>query len=218
MPSWVLERQLAARYGGPVVGVDEAGRGAWAGPLAVAVVAFDPSSDGDPPPLPAEGARADLDDSKRLTPAQRTAWAAWIRRRARAWGVALIPAPLVDRLGLTRATALGVHLALQRANLTPAVLLVDGRVRLPLPWPQRTVVGGDGLSYSVAAASILAKTTRDRWMQEVAARQWPGYGFERHVGYGTAEHRRALARLGPCPLHRRRFRPVAEAALRAGWP
>ncbi|HET7358902.1 MAG TPA: ribonuclease HII [Rhodanobacteraceae bacterium] len=180
-----------------LAGVDEAGRGPLAGPVAIAAVILDP----------ARRIRG-LDDSKLLTEARREALYARIVERALAWHVVFIDCLEIDRINIFQATMLGMRRAL--AALAPAAqyALVDGN-HLPqaLPCPARAVIGGDGSEPAISAASILAKVSRDRHMVALAQR-WPGYGFERHKGYSVPEHLAALARLGPCPEHRRSFAPV----------
>ncbi len=218
MPDFALEAALRARHGahgggGPVlvIGLDEAGRGPWAGPVVVAAAWLDPAR------CPAE-LRGGLDDSKRLGPARRAALFEMLEdsaaRGAAALGLGAAGVAEIDDVNILQATLRAMARAAAdltaNSGRTPEAALVDGN-RLPeLPCPAEAVVGGDGLSLSIAAASILAKVTRDRHMA-VLARAHPGYGWERNQGYGTAEHRAALARLGVTPQHRRSFRPVRDA-------
>ncbi len=190
------EGEAAAR----VAGVDEVGRGPLAGAVVCAAVILDPAR-----PI------AGLDDSKRLTARRREALAALIRERALAWALGRAEVEEIDRLNILQATLRAMVRAVEGLTLCPTLVLVDGnRVPPGLRAPARAVVGGDGCEPAIAAASILAKTVRDAEM--VAAEQhWPGYGFARHKGYGTRDHLEALHRLGPCPLHRRSFAPVARA-------
>lgn len=178
-----------------VCGVDEAGRGPWAGPLCVAAVAFAPGA-----------APAGLADSKTLSAPRRAALAEAIRASA-AWSVAFASVEEIDRLGLGRAWDLVVARAV--AGLPAAAFaLIDGtRVPPGLPCPAEAVVKGDARCLAVAAASILAKTARDAVMDGLAA-EHPGYGWETNRGYGTADHRAALQRLGVTPHHRRSFAPI----------
>ena len=213
MPDFTLEIELQARYGEKslVIGLDEAGRGPWAGPVVAAAAWLDPER------CPAELLRG-LDDSKRLSPARRAELLDMLEHSA-ACGAAALGLGEAGVAEIDRANILEASLrAMARAaadlaassGRTPEAALVDGN-RLPaLPCPAEAVVGGDGLSLSIAAASILAKVTRDRRMAALAAAH-PGYGWERNQGYGTAEHRAALERLGVTPQHRRSFRPVREA-------
>jgi ribonuclease HII len=157
-----------------------------------------------------------LDDSKRLSPAQRElAIAALLAAAARGeaeCAIAAASAAEIGRLNILRATHLAMARAVARLPPPPDLALVDGTRAPPLPCPVRCVIGGDGLSLSIAAASILAKVTRDRAMARLDPR-WPEYGFARHAGYPTAVHRAALAAHGPCPHHRRGFGPVDQARL-----
>jgi ribonuclease HII len=206
MPDFALETGLGAGRGRVVVGVDEAGRGPWAGPVMAAAAWLDPAAL-DPALL------AKLDDSKRLSPALRetlysrilTAGPGAVRAGLGAASVAEI-----DRLNILEASLLAMARAVADLGLAPDAALVDGNRTPRLSCPVETVVKGDSRSYSIAAASIVAKVARDRRMAELA-RAHPGYGWERNRGYGTAEHRAALARLGVTPEHRRSFRPVREA-------
>ncbi|TDG03566.1 ribonuclease HII, partial [Paracraurococcus ruber] len=188
---------------------DEAGRGPLAGPVLAAAGVF---PRGVPPALAAL-----LDDSKRLNaPARAAAYAAL--RAAAALGeaecaIAAASAAEIGRLNILRATHLAMARAVARLPAPPDLALVDGNRPPPLPCPVRCVIGGDGLSLSIAAASILAKVTRDRAMARLDPR-WPAYGFAGHAGYPTARHRAALAAHGPCPHHRRGFGPVDLAARR----
>jgi ribonuclease HII len=183
-----------------IVGIDEAGRGPLAGPVVVAAVAL-------PPVMMVPG----LFDSKQLTARQRErAFAALQGNPAIAIAVAVIEVATIDRVNILRATHLGMRQA--AAQLAPDFILVDGLPVPDLPCPSQNLVHGDARCASIAAASIVAKVTRDRLMVEADA-AYPGYGFARHKGYGTAEHLAALRRLGPCPLHRRSFAPVAAALL-----
>ncbi len=186
-----------------VAGLDEAGRGAWAGPVVAAAVIL--------PPDPAIAATLHgVTDSKQLTPQQREALRARIVEVALAWGVGEASAAEIDALGIVTATRLAMQRALDALALAPHALLIDA-LRLPaVSLPQRAFPRADALSLSVAAASILAKTTRDARMAELEM-QAPGYGFARHKGYGTRGHQQALRALGPSAWHRRSFRPVQRA-------
>ena len=187
---------------GPVCGVDEAGRGPWAGPVSAGAVILAPGVDID-----------GLDDSKKLTAAKREALATAIKARALAWGVGFASAEEICALNILQATALAMRRAVAAMAVAPAFALVDGNYAFDLPCPVRTLVGGDGLSASIAAASILAKTARDAVMVEMD-RVHPGYGFAAHKGYGVPEHAQALASLGPCAIHRHTWAPVRAAARR----
>lgn len=197
-----FERETEARGAGewPVAGVDEAGRGPWAGPVVAAAVCLDPH---DIPP--------GIADSKTLDAgAREAAFAALKASRGTAVAIAIADVDRIDRDNILEATMWAMSEAVARLPQVPRLVLVDGNRLPPLAMQARAIVGGDRSCLSIAAASIVAKVTRDRLMIE-QARQHQGYGFERHKGYGTPEHAAALARLGPCGLHRRSFRPVRVA-------
>ncbi|MET0582749.1 MAG: ribonuclease HII [Pseudoxanthomonas sp.] len=185
---------------GPVLvaGVDEAGRGPLAGPVAVAAVVFDP----------ARPRINGLDDSKQLNPERREVLYSRIVERALAWHVVLIEADEIDRLNIYQATMLGMRLAIEGVAHAAGLARIDGNA-LPkgLPCRAETLVGGDRLDRSIMAASIVAKVTRDRLMVAMHD-QFPAYGFAIHKGYATPSHLAALAAHGPCPQHRRSFAPV----------
>jgi ribonuclease HII len=182
-----------------IAGVDEAGVGPLAGPVVAAAVIL-------PRGLRPRG----LDDSKQLDEPARDRLAAELKAGAVAWGVGVASHHEVDSLNVYQAGLLAMRRAVEALSPAPQHLLVDAR-RVPgVPWPQQGIVKGDARSLSIAAASVIAKTTRDALMVEAEAR-FPGYGFARHKGYGSPEHLEALKRLGPCELHRRSFAPVREA-------
>ena len=187
--------------GGHVAGVDEAGRGPWAGPVVAAAVVF--GAGAPPPPL-----RAMITDSKLLRAERRAALQPAILACADA-AVGVASVAEIDSMNILQATLLAMRRAVVRLAHVPDLALVDGNRAPCLPCPVRTVVGGDRSSLSIAAASIVAKVARDRLMARLALHH-PGYGWERNAGYGTAEHRAGLARLGPCAHHRRSFRPIRE--------
>ncbi len=191
----MLERACPA----PVCGVDEAGRGPWAGPVCAAAVILRPRA-----------RIAGLDDSKKLSPARREALAPVIKARALAWGVGFASVEEIAALNILHATGLAMRRAVEELTLAPVFALVDGNYRFPLPCPVKTVVGGDGICASIAAASILAKTARDRLMAAMDG-AYPGYGFAAHKGYGAPSHARALWELGPCEIHRLGWAPVRLA-------
>lgn len=178
-------------------GVDEAGRGPWAGPVTAAAVILDPAC-----PI------AGLTDSKKLSEAARDRLAPLIRDRALAWAIAEASPEEIDRLNIREATFLAMSRAIAGLARAPAHILIDGNA-LPknLPAPATAIIKGDLTEPAISAASILAKTHRDAQMNAYCA-QHPGYGFSQHKGYGTAIHAEALTRLGPCAIHRRSFAPV----------
>ncbi len=191
MPDFALEEAS----GGPVAGIDEAGRGPWAGPVVAAAVILDPLA------LP-----AGLDDSKTLTAARRGDLYRRLLGCAEI-GVGAASVREIEQLNILQATLAAMARALAALPRRPATALVDGNRAPDLPCRVETVVRGDSRSLSIAAASIVAKVTRDGIMARLASR-YPGFGWERNAGYGTAEHRRALARLGATPHHRRCFAPI----------
>lgn len=195
-PDDVLERRLARRFGDPVAGVDEAGRGPLAGPVVAAAVILDPA---DVP--------TGLNDSKKLTEATRERLFAEICKRATV-AVGIASVDRIDAMNILQANLWAMAQALGGLALRPAAALIDGRDVPPtIPCPGEAVIKGDARSLSIAAASIIAKVTRDRLMIRLA-HAYPGYGFERHKGYGTRAHKAALASLGPSPLHRKSFEPI----------
>lgn len=184
-----------------VAGLDEAGRGAWAGPVVAAAVVLPP--DGPQLLRRLEGVR----DSKELTAARREALLAVIEQRALALGVGAVPPEEIDSLGIVPATRKAMALALQALSPRADYLLID-HLRLPGSLlPQHSLPKGDARVLSIAAASIVAKVSRDRLMVELETR-FPGYGFARHKGYGTVQHRAALTALGPSAVHRFSFAPL----------
>ncbi|WP_193214580.1 ribonuclease HII [Luteolibacter marinus] len=202
MPDDSLESALRARGVSMIAGVDEAGRGPLAGPVSAAAVI-----------LPPGWRCAGLDDSKKLSEAKREKLFETITGdNSVIWALSFAEAEEIDRINILRAT----HAAMGRAvgGLRTKVdhCLIDGLAVPSFPWPHDGVVKGDGKSLSIAAASIIAKVSRDRRMLDFA-REFPEYGFERHKGYGTKVHLDALHRHGPCPIHRRSFQPVAQLAL-----
>lgn len=201
-PDWSFEREHWRRGYFRVAGVDEAGRGAWAGPVTVAAVI-----------LPGSAQEYPFRDSKQLSAAQREAFAAEVRRVAACWAVEHAWPDEIERLNILGATHAAAARALARLDPAPQALVTD-YLRLRTPLPLLAPPKADALSYSVAAASLLAKTERDRVMTELDA-QHPGYGFAAHKGYGAPAHRAALAELGVSPVHRRGYAPIARL-LQAG--
>jgi ribonuclease HII len=192
-PTLLLEK---AFIGGLVCGVDEAGRGPWAGPVSAGAVILNPRT-----------APKGLDDSKKLSAKVREALEIEIKRKAVAWGVGFASVEEIASLNILHATGLAMRRAIEAMAVQPAYALVDGNYRFALPCEVKTVVGGDGKSKSIAAASILAKVARDRLMTEMDG-LYPGYGFASHKGYNAPIHLEALVALGPCEIHRRAWRPV----------
>lgn len=201
MPGLDLEHQIQSRGFRTMAGVDEAGRGPLAGPVVAAAVVLPPDLSGD------ESWLKCIDDSKRLSPAGRSRAFQLIHRDALAVGVGSSAPDEIDSLGILPATIEAMMRAVQSLSLQPDHLLFDFIPLKKCVLPFQTVVKGDSISYSIAAASIVAKVTRDNWMQQ-SDEKYPGYGFAQHKGYPTAAHVSRLKELGPCPIHRRSFAPV----------
>lgn len=181
-----------------VAGVDEAGRGCLAGPVAVAAVVLDPALDWDW-----------VDDSKKLGAPQRAEMAERIRAHALAFTVEMVEVAVIDSINILQATLLGMKRCVEGLTPQPGAVLVDGNRTPQIAVPCRAVVGGDARVKCIGAASILAKTARDDLMTRLD-QQYPEYGFARHKGYGTAQHLAALKTFGPTPLHRSSFAPVRQ--------
>lgn len=198
---WRLEN--AARRSGAlrIAGLDEVGRGPMFGPVVAAAVI-----------LPEGWRPRGLNDSKQLNQEQRNRFDAAIRVKAVAWAIAAVDVETIDRINIRRASLLAMRMAVEQLAVPPDYLLVDGCDTIDWPCPQQAVVDGDAKSLSVAAASVLAKVHRDRLLVELDA-VYPGYGLARHKGYCSREHLAALSRLGPTPLHRKNWSPVAQRML-----
>jgi len=198
---WKLER--AARKCGAlrIAGLDEVGRGPMFGPVVAAAVILAPKC------------RLDgLNDSKKLTEKKRNELDVQIRENAVAWAIAAIDVETINQINIRNASLLAMRRAVEQLALTPDYLLIDGVDTIEFPCPQQAVIQGDGTSFSIAAASVLAKVYRDRLIVELDG-TYPGYGLASHKGYCSAEHMAALARLGPTPLHRKNWTPVAQTML-----
>jgi len=195
-PSFHFERD----HPEPCAGVDEAGRGPLAGPVVAAAVI-----------LQRRRVPHGIDDSKKLDEPAREALYAKIVRVA-GWGVGIVDVEEIDRLNIYHATMLAMTRAVDALGVEPGMVLVDGNALPKWRYPATAIVSGDALSRSIAAASIVAKVTRDRIMHD-HDQAWPGYGWRQNKGYGTPAHKAALVRLGPTPLHRRSFAPVAQLCL-----
>jgi ribonuclease HII len=197
------ERKLRKKGVRLIAGVDEAGRGPLAGPVVAAAVV-----------LPEKFRHKVLNDSKQLSAAVREELYLELTRPGNGigWAVSISGSDEVDRINILRATHQAMRRAVAALAIAPEHVLIDGLPVRPFPIPQTALVGGDALSLSIAAASVIAKVTRDRIMVEMDA-LYPGYNFSQHKGYGTAEHLDKLRLHGPCPIHRRSFMPVAQAQL-----
>jgi len=202
MPTLDHENQLRAAGHAIVAGVDEAGRGPLAGPVTVAAVV-----------LPSDFTHAVLNDSKQLTEKKREAIYAEITADPRIrWHCCVIEPDEIDRINILQATWEGMRRSALALDPRPHAVLIDGKPVKKYPLPQVALVKGDSLSFSIAAASVIAKVTRDRIMLRLAE-EFPQYGFEVHKGYPTPQHLAALKKHGPCPQHRRSFGPVAQLEL-----
>ncbi|MCH8089703.1 MAG: ribonuclease HII [Chloroflexi bacterium] len=206
-PSWNWDRALLSRGHRFLAGVDEVGRGPLAGPVMAGAVIL---------PIGLNSTWiAEVNDSKLLSPRVRRTLSDRIWEEALAVGIGSASTDEIDRVGIVPATRLAMGRAIRRLKVSPDCLLIDA-MRLPeVALPQESIIRGDSISISIAAASIVAKVARDRLMVKMDSR-YPGFGFQRNKGYGTPEHLKALGRLGPCPIHRLTFAPVS--ACRAGLP
>ncbi len=184
-----------------IAGVDEVGRGPLFGPVVAAAVI-----------LPAGCRFEGLTDSKKVAARRREALETEIRATAVAWAVAAVDAETIDRINIRQASLLAMRQAVDQLALSPDYLLIDGRDTIDWNGPQQAVIKGDATSFSIAAASVLAKVHRDRLMVALD-REFPGYGLAQHKGYPCPAHKEALARLGPSPLHRRSYKPVVQTQL-----
>jgi len=201
MPSFAEEELLEAQGYQRIAGIDEAGRGALAGPVVAGAVILPRHVDA---PWFSE-----VKDSKQLTPARREVLFHRIHEIAISIGIGVTPHYLIDEQGIVKATRLAMKLAIDQLSPPPESLLID-YMRLPeVKLPQKGITNGDNLCFSIACASIIAKVTRDQLMVAFD-RIYPGYGLAQHKGYGTREHLACLSRLGPCPIHRQSFRPVRD--------
>jgi ribonuclease HII len=202
MPDLSLEAALRKRGLTSIAGVDEAGRGPLAGPVVAAAVI-----------LPKGFRCRGLDDSKKLSEVKREKFHKVLTSNAKVrWSVAFSDVAEIDSFNILRATHLAMRRAVEGLACEIEHCLIDGLPVPQFPWKHDGVIEGDGISMSIAAASVIAKVTRDRWMAEIA-REFPQYGFERHRGYGTKDHLAALQTHGPCRIHRRSFQPVSQLLL-----
>ncbi len=197
-PSWRYEEKAAGHGASRIAGVDEAGRGPLAGPVVAAAVVLSHRD-----PLPG------LKDSKLLSASRREELFPRIMELATAVGIGIADVETIDRINILEATKQAMTMAIQQIRPLPDHLLVDGPIGLSVPIPQYSIIGGDRISCSVAAAAIVAKVSRDRIMLELHT-LYPQYGFDKHKGYGTKDHRDAIVRYGPCPVHRKCFKGVKE--------
>jgi ribonuclease HII len=198
---WTLERAARRRGALRIAGLDEVGRGPLFGPVVAAAVI-----------LPRGCLLPGLNDSKKLSEKKRNELDVEIRANAVNWAIAEVDAETIDRINIRQASLLAMRRAVEQLALSPDFLLIDGRDTIDWECPQQAVIRGDGTSFSIAAASVLAKVYRDRLLVELD-REYPGYGLAQHKGYPCPAHLAALRRLGPTPLHRKSFHPVAQTLL-----
>ena len=199
---WTLEEAARGRGALRIAGIDEVGRGPLFGPVVAAAVI-----------LPKGCRLPGLTDSKKLSEKKRNEFDREIRLNAVAWAIAAVDAETIDRINIRRASLEAMRRAVAQLALSPDFLLIDGRDTIEWDCQQQAVIQGDATSFSIAAASVLAKVHRDRLLVELDS-EYPGYGLARHKGYCSPEHMAALELLGPTPLHRKSYQPVAQAALR----
>lgn len=203
---WMLEEAARERGALRIAGLDEVGRGPLFGPVVAAAVI-----------LPKGCHLRGLTDSKKLSEKKRIEFDLEIRANAVAWAIAAVDAETIDRINIRHASLEAMRRAVQQLPLSPDFLLIDGRDTIDWPCPQQAVIRGDATSLSIAAASVLAKVYRDRLLVELGL-EFPGYGLASHKGYPCPAHLDALQRLGPTPLHRKTYQPVAQAALQFPHP
>ncbi|MFA5075840.1 MAG: ribonuclease HII [Patescibacteria group bacterium] len=203
-PTFQLENELLSQGYSLIAGIDEAGRGPWAGPLVAGAIIL------DVPNFVSEEIR----DSKRLTPKRRQELSSWLKENCLAWAIGEVSSQEIDQLGLQMANKTAMKRAIQNLQIKPDYILTDYVGRIAFRTPFKVVVRGDQVSISVAAASIIAKVYRDDLMLNLA-KIYPEYGFEQHKGYGTKLHQEMIQKYGLCPLHRQCFRPIKEVAKKA---
>ena len=190
-----IERELLSKGYRYIVGVDEVGRGPLAGPVVCAAVVM---------PLDEELLIEGVDDSKKLSEKKRETLSTLIKERAIAYTIVEVSEKIIDGINILEATRLGMKQAVEGLSVPPDIVLTDGNMTIDIPFKQHSVIGGDALSYSIGAASIIAKVHRDHMMDEYA-KEYPAYAFEKNKGYGTAVHIQAIKEQGLCPIHRRTF-------------
>jgi ribonuclease HII len=198
---WKHEKAARKLGATRIAGLDEVGRGPLFGPVVAAAVI-----------LPEKSRLRGLTDSKKLSEKLREEFDVQIRETAVAWAIAAVDVEVIDRINILRASLLAMRMAVEQLSHSPDYLLIDGNMTIDWHCPQRAVVQGDSISLSIAAASVIAKVYRDRLLVELDS-QFPGYGLASHKGYAAPQHLAALARLGPTPMHRRSFSPVAQRLL-----
>ncbi len=198
-PNIDLEKQLWSKGYAKVCGLDEVGRGPLAGPVVAGAVIIENESQF------LEGVR----DSKLMSEKKRLFFFEEIKKKSLGWGIGIVESFEIDKMGITKAIQKAMELAIQDVGFDVDFLITDGNIQKIGNYPMRVIIDGDNIHYSISAASVIAKVTRDEIMKEYS-KKYPEYGFERHVGYGTKIHMDALKTLGPCEIHRRCFKPVAK--------
>jgi ribonuclease HII len=204
-PTFIEEEKLSSQGFCYIAGIDEAGRGCLAGPVVAAAVILPCKVKGD--------WLEQVADSKMLTAEKREYLFCFIRESAVSYGVGIVSHEIIDKVNILQATKLAMKQAIEQLKPQPDTLLIDFLKLSDVPLPQKGIPHGDGLVFSIACASIIAKVSRDRMMDELD-KKYPGYGLCKHKGYWTAEHINSLNRLGPCPIHRRTFQPIKGMYLR----
>ncbi|MBI4652702.1 ribonuclease HII [Candidatus Kuenenbacteria bacterium] len=207
-PNWQEEKELLKQNFQFIAGVDEVGRGAWAGPIVAAAVIFDQKFIYDNPQLIYN--KFEITDSKKLTPKKREELFEFIIQKALAWQTAMISEKVIDQIGITQANILVMQNAIEKLPIKPDYILIDAIEFLDYPIPFKAIIKGDQKVYSIAAASIVAKVVRDRFLIQLH-KQYPNYGFDQHKGYGTKKHYNSLHQYGPCEIHRKSYKPVKLA-------
>lgn len=197
MPNFEIENSLLKDYRW-VAGIDEAGRGAWAGPVVSAVVILNP-----------EKIDKRINDSKKIAPKEREKLFEWIKKNCLSYGIGIVDEKIIDQINILEATKYSIGLALKKIKIRPEYLLIDAMTIESIAIPQKSIIKGDSISYSIAAASILAKVTRDQIMKKYD-KIYQEYNFASHKGYGTFAHKTALQDFGACPIHRFSYRPIKE--------
>jgi len=195
---WIFENQVTRKGFTKIAGIDEAGRGPLAGPVVSASVI-----------LPSSFLVSDVNDSKKIAPKKRSFLYKEIYKHSVSIGVGVVDTQAIDRINILQATLLSMAESVRNLDIKPDYLLIDGIFNVTVDLPQKTIPKGDALSISIAAASIIAKVTRDKIMSNYH-KIYPEYGFLKHKGYPTKAHREAVKRFGPCPIHRRSFKGVKE--------
>ncbi|MBN2038959.1 MAG: ribonuclease HII [Spirochaetes bacterium] len=203
--SFDIEKELLAQNYNFIAGIDEAGRGALAGPLVVGLAIYSKSHIQNPP----EKLTAHVKDSKQLTQKKRIEALHLINKTAVYCGFAVIPHETVDRMNVNAATEYAVKQLLQKATPVPDVVIIDGNFRFSLDIPYHSIIKGDQKSFSIASGSILAKVNRD-WLMAEFDKEYPGYSFSKNMGYGTKEHINAIYSIGPSAIHRKTYKPVSQ--------